>query len=475
MISLLGYFFGLTKRKNMSSKLWGGRFEGKDIPSKILDFTSSLNDDKILAGVDAVSSIVHAETLAKAGYVSKKEKDEIIAGLNDFLNKLNAGKIEFSGYEDVHSLVQAYVENKARDASKKMHTGRSRNEQIVNDVRLYTKEAVDKLIGAIRHLQKNLLETGEREFGKIIPGYTHINRAQPILFSHLILAYIEMLERDRTRLLDAKARCDISVMGSGAIAGSSLDLDRKFIAELLGFKEVSANSIDSVSDRDFMIEILSCLSIMAVHLSRMAEDMILYSSSEFGYLDMGEEFCTGSSLMPQKKNADVLELIRGRSSLVIGALNALLVLLKGLPHAYNRDLQEDKKIFFNAISLLDSELDIMASIAVTLTVKEKISLEKLGDEFIYATDIAEYLVRKGISFKEAHWISGSIVKKCIEKNINISGLKIMELKEFCEKFEEDIYKLLNAGMSIKMKKTIGSTNPNMVKKEIKKWKKFLSR
>ncbi|MGB3111626.1 MAG: argininosuccinate lyase, partial [Candidatus Omnitrophota bacterium] len=324
------------------NKMWGGRFSKKMDP-RVMDFTSSLGVDIILAKYDCLSSKVHVEMLAKCGYLTKKEKGELVKTLDELYKKIEKGTWAVGNYEDIHSAIQAYVEKKAPGASKKLHTGRSRNEQVVNDVRLYCKDSVRRISKLIDDLQKGLVALAERTVDIIVPGYTHLNRAQPVLFAHLVMAYVEMLQRDKERIEDAGRRCDVSVMGSGALAGSSLELDRKFTAEKLSFKNISANSIDAVSDRDFIVEIVSSLSLIAVHLSRISEDFILYSTLEFGFLEIGEDYCTGSSFMPQKKNPDVLELFRGKASRVIGALNSLLILLKGLPHAYNRDLQEDKE------------------------------------------------------------------------------------------------------------------------------------
>ncbi|MGB2651263.1 MAG: argininosuccinate lyase [Candidatus Omnitrophota bacterium] len=457
----------------MMGKLWGGRFENKDIDERVLAFTSSLDVDNVLAKYDCLSTKVHVEMLSKKGYISADEKNELVGVLDELSGKIEDGNWNCSGHEDIHSAIQDYVEKKAPEAAKKMHTGRSRNEQVVNDVRLYCKDKVSCICGLIMDLQEEITNLAEKTVDVIVPGYTHLNRAQPVLFAHLLMAYVEMLQRDIERLENASERCDVSVMGSGAIAGSALELDRKYVSEKLGFSGISANSIDSVSDRDFIAEVISGLCFVAVHLSRMSEDLILYSTPEFGFLEIGADYCTGSSLMPQKKNPDVLELIRGRASSVISALNSIFVLLKGLPHSYNRDLQEDKRPLFESIELVTSELEIMADLVGTIDLNKDVAMKALESEFIYATDLAEYLVRKGIAFKDAHEVIGSIVKHCNDKDINISDLSISELKGFSEKLEEDLYSLMNPETSISNKKTPGSTNPDFVKKEIAKWKKRL--
>ena len=457
-------------------KLWGGRFDKKEMDPHVMKFTSSLDVDKVLAEYDCLSSKVHVEMLAKCGFVSPDEEKKLLKALEEVESKVDDGTFldEAEGYEDIHSAVQSYVEKKVPEAAKKLHTGRSRNEQVVNDVRLYCKDGIDLITSRIRDLQRSFTAVADSAVDVIMPGYTHLNKAQPILFAHLALAYVEMLERDADRLEDARERCDVSVMGSGAIAGSALKIDRKFVAEKLGFKYISSNSIDAVSDRDFIAEFIASLCFIAVHLSRMCEDLLLYGIPEFGFLEIGPDFCTGSSLMPQKKNPDVLELVRGRTSHLIGALNSILVLMKGLPHSYNRDLQEDKKPLFESVDLVSEELAIMAELVKTITLNKGATLEALEDEFIYATDLAEYLVRKGVAFTEAHETIGRIVKHCSEKNINISDLSLTDLKNFSEHLEEEIFGLLNPETSIANKETPGSTNPDMVKKEIENWKKKLS-
>lgn len=457
------------------AKLWGGRFSRDKMDPEVLKFTSSLAVDRILARYDCLSSMAHVEMLAKCGYVTESEKKSLVSVLEELMSEIGSGTFASEGYEDIHSAVQDYVNRKCPLESGKLHTARSRNEQVVNAVRLYCKDMSGQILCGITNLEKALIELADKHRDVIIPGYTHLNRAQPVLFPHLLLSYAEMLERDAGRVEDAVKRMDISVMGSGAIAGSSLKLDRKFIADRLGFASVSLNSMDSVGDRDFMAELISALAILAVHLSRFSEDMILYSTSEFGFIEMGEEFTTGSSLMPQKKNPDVLELVRGRSALAIGNLNSLLVLLKGQPHTYNRDLQEDKKFLFETVESVSSCVKMMAALIPTVEVKRETVKKALGDEFIYATDIAEYLVRKGMAFSEAHRVVGNMVGHCSRKGINISGLSLTELKGFSEFLDGDIFGLLSPEASISGKKTEGSTNPDMVGKELERWKKKLNK
>lgn len=454
-------------------KLWGGRFSGEAMDPKVMEFTSSLDVDSVLAKYDCMASRVHAEMLAKCGFISGAEKDALTKALDEAAAEIENGTFSPEGYEDIHSAIQGYVEKSAPEAAKKLHTGRSRNEQVVNSVRMYCVEKTEGLVALIRGLQKSFVALAGKTADVAVPGYTHLNRAQPVLFAHLALAYTEMLERDAGRLEDAGRRLDVSVMGSGAIAGSALELDRKFVASKLGFAGISANSIDAVSDRDFMAETVSALSLVMVHLSRICEDLILYSIPEFGFIEMGAGYCTGSSLMPQKKNPDVLELVRGKSASVISALNSLLVLQKGLPHAYNRDLQEDKKPLFESVDTTAKCLAIMAPLVDSIIVNKENAVRALGDEALYATDMAEYLVRKGVAFKDAHDVVGKIVKHCAESGVKISDLSLSGMKEFSDMMEGDVFALLDPEVSVGNKRTHGSTNPEFVNKEIAGWKKKL--
>ena len=458
----------------MESKLWGGRFSETKMDPLVMEFTTSINIDKILAKYDCLSSKIHVQMLSKCGFVTTEEQSKICSTIDEFLEDFNNNKIDLEKFEDIHSAVQSYVEEKLPVSGKKMHTARSRNEQIVNDVRLYCKDSLVTIREQLIGLKKELLVLAERSIDIIIPGYTHLNRAQPILFSHLIMAYIEMLNRDYIRLGEILDRCDISVMGSGALAGSALDLDREFVSKKLGFKTISSNSLDAVSDRDFIAEVISGIVFIAIHFSRIAEDFILYSIQEFGFLEIGQSYCTGSSLMPQKKNPDVLELIRGKTSSIISALNNIFILLKGLPHTYNRDLQEDKKPLIESIETISMEIEIMTKLVSSIKIKERITCNIFkNDDFIYSTDLAEYLVKKNVPFKQAHDIVGSIVKFCIENSKKISELTLIEIKEFSDKIEKDIFDLLKPDISVKNKKTYGSTNPEQVKEQIKKWKNRL--
>lgn len=457
------------------TKLWGGRFEREKMDDKVLEFSSSLEVDAFLARYDCLSSKVHVEALYRAKILSREEKEDLLNVLDKLEEKIEKGTFDPRGHEDIHSAVHAFVKNKLPEGSEKLHTGRSRNEQVVNDVRLYSKDAIRALSEKIVSVQNAFLSSAEKDWEALLPGYTHLNRAQPVLWGHLVLAYVEMLERDRERFEDALKRTDISVMGSGALAGSSFPLDRAFIAERLGFSKVSDNSMDAVSDRDFICEILFVISSVGMHLSRISEDLILYSSSEFAFVELDDACCTGSSLMPQKRNADVLELIRGRSAVLLGSLSGMFSLLKGLPHCYNRDLQDDKRFLKMSVDTLEGMLSMMALAAEGMSVKRSRAESALENEFIYATDIAEHLVRKGVPFEQAHRAVGRMVGHCSGEGINISDLSLAELKEFNAELGDEVFSLLDAQSSVDGKRTLGSTRPENVRERLAFWKRKLGR
>ncbi len=457
----------------MAKKLWGGRFS-KKIGKEVLSFTSSIEVDKELAIYDCLGSIAHAKMLGKTKIIKPEEAKSIVKGLNSILKSLKKGTFRIDrDFEDIHSNIQFALEKKVGRVANKLHAARSRNDQVVNDTRMYCKDKIDTLIKSATFLQCSILGAAKRYSGFIIPGYTHLEHAQPILFSHILLAYIEMLERDKARLCDTKKRTDLLVLGSGALSGTTLPIDRIYLKKLLGFKAISKNSIDAVSDRDFIVEFLSVLSIMSMHLSRISEDLILYGTKEFGFVEIDERYCTGSSLMPQKKNPDVLELIRGRASQIYSNLVSVAGMLKGLPLSYNRDMQLDKEPLFNSVKIVDEELKLLAGIFKSVKISRNKVASVFKDESIFATDIAEYLVKKGISFRKAHDITGRLIKHCEKNRKNISQLSLKELKKFSKSFEKNIFAILNPTSSVKFKKSIGSTNPLFVKKEIKKWNKIL--
>ncbi|HLG21442.1 MAG TPA: argininosuccinate lyase, partial [Candidatus Manganitrophaceae bacterium] len=401
-------------------RAWEGRFtEGTD--PAVERFTSSFSFDRRLYQYDIVGSVAHTEALSRAGLLTEKEKEKIIQGLKEIEAEIakemsqEKGPAADSKDEDIHMHIERRLVEKIGDAGGKLHTGRSRNDQIALDLRLYLREETRHLIDQIRSLQKGLVARAEAHLETVLPGYTHLQRAQPISLAHYLLAYYEMLERDRTRLLDSLKRLDRSPLGAGALAGNSFSLDRSAVARALGFSDVTANSLDTVSDRDFVAEFLSAAAILMAHLSRWAEDWILWASSEFGFMDLPDRFCTGSSMMPQKKNPDVLELIRGKTGRVYGALMTLLVLLKGLPLSYNRDLQEDKEPLFDAVETVRNVLRLMTDLVLQARFNKEKMEEAAGEGFLLATDLADYLVTKGLPFRRAHQVVGKMVRRGLEE------------------------------------------------------------
>ena len=454
-------------------KLWGGRFK-KGLDEEVLKYTSSINVDKELAKHDIVGSIAHIKMLAKCKIVPAGEAAVITKGLRRLLEKVGAGKLEFdSRAEDIHTDIQNKLQKRVGAIAAKLQTARSRNDQVCLDVRLYCKDKIDETVKKIKETQKAILKFSERHLDVIIPGFTHLQRAQPVLLSHQMLSFLEMFERDKGRLLDVYRRVDVLPSGSCALAGTSLKIDRQYLARQLNFSQISNNSIDAVSDRDFIIEILSALSIIAMHLSRLAEDIILAVSTEFGYLVLDDAIATGSSIMPQKKNPDVLELLRGQAGSLYGNLISALVMMKGLPLSYNRDMQLDKQPLFSAFSSTLNSLDMVKKVFANLLINKKAIKEVFSDEFLFATDLAEYLVKKKVSFKEAHNAVGAVVKRCLKKNKKISDLELKELKTFSAKFDKDVYKCLDAKTSVKSKSSFGGTSPDRVKEQIKRWQRCL--
>ncbi len=457
----------------MTKKLWGTRFPKKT--NLLTDkFTSSISFDKRLAKYDVLGSIAHAKMLGKQGIIPVKDAALIVKGLDLILKDLNKGKFKFDPKaEDIHSNVQAVLLKKVGKVAFKLHTARSRNDQIALDVKMYIKDEIDDLEESISLLQKSILKFAKTNSKVIIPGYTHLQIAQCVLLAHHLLAYIEGLERDRERLLDAKKRTDYMPLGSCALSGTGLPIDRDFVKKELGFKNLTANSIDGVSDRDFIIELLADLSILAVHLSRIAEDLILWSTKEFNFIDIDFSFCTGSSIMPHKKNPDVLELIRGSVGKIHGDLYNVLILMKGLPMSYNRDLQLDKPPLFDSVDTLKDILEISIALFGNIVIEKEAIAAKLTDESLFSVDIVEYLIKKGVSYRDSHDIVGKIVKECLDKGKNISSLSPNELKKYCPKLDSKVKGILNVKASVNLKKSYGGTSPGLVKKQINNWDKKL--
>ena len=456
-------------------KMWGGRFV-KPMDPKAFEFSSSLGVDQKLARYDVEGSIAHIKMLAKTNIISRDESDRILKGLKEILALITSGRFKPDPkYEDIHTNVQALLEKKVGKAAKMLHTARSRNDQIALDTRLYVRGEIKNIISSITGLQRAILGLGKKYSQVIIPGYTHLQPGQPVLLCHHLLAYVEMLERDNWRLIQASQRADEMPLGAGALAGTTLPTDREYVAKLLKFSKVSANSIDAVSERDFVIETLSSLAILAMHLSRICEDLILWSTQEFGFITIDESFCTGSSLMPQKKNPDILELIRGKTGKVYGNLISVLVMMKSLPLAYNRDLQEDKEPLFNSIETVASSLEVLARLFKGIKVNLKKVMEEAKDELMMATDLVEYLIKKKVASSQAQLIVGRIVRHCLDKKKKLSELSLKEMKSFSNRFESDIFELFSPQASIKAKRSSGSTNPVQVKTALERWQRKLKR
>lgn len=437
-------------------KLWGGRF--KDEESKLMeDFNSSLSFDKKLYYEDIKGSIAHVKMLANQNIINEEEKEKILLGLEEILKEIDDGILKIGGdYEDIHSFVEINLINKIGNVGKKLHTGRSRNDQVALDMKLYAKKSTEEVIECLKGLMDSLIKVGN-ENNYIMPGYTHLQRAQVVTFRYHLLAYFEMFKRDEKRLKNALEILNESPLGSGALAGSTYNIDREYTAELLGFKKPVDNFLDGVSDRDYIIELISKFSIIMMHLSRLSEELILWSSSEFKFIQIGDAYSTGSSIMPQKKNPDGAELIRGKTGRVYGDLISILTVMKSLPLAYNKDMQEDKEPFFDAKDTVISCLKVMEGIISTLKVNKENLMKSVKKGFLNATEAADYLVNKGMAFRDAHKVIGETVIYCEDKNLAIEDLSLEELKQFSDLFYEDIYEFIDYKKSINrgIKKEMG--------------------
>jgi len=458
----------------MMEKAWGGRFKEKT--QRIVEkFTSSLSFDIELFEEEIQASKAYAKALFRAGVLKEEEAREILRGLEEILLEWKEGKIKLDpSFEDVHMLVESLLREKiGEELGGKLHTGRSRNEQVVGDLRLYLKKRILRELELLKELMKSIVLKAEEWLGVLIPGYTHLRKGQPVLISHWLMAYYEMLKRDRDRLRGCLDRVDVLPLGSSALGGTPYPLDREFLMKELGFSQMSDNSIDAVSDRDFVLEYLSWAVILMIHLSHMAEDLILWSSEEFDFVELPESFCTGSSLMPQKKNPDVLELIRGKVGRVLGDFCALSTTLKGLPLSYNRDLQEDKEVLFDALKTVESSLQVFTPLIEGLRLKELNLKKALERGFLLATELADYLVQKGLPFREAHRLCGRIVLYCEEKGKELLELKFEELKEFSPLIGEDVFQFLDPLHAVKRRNLKGGTSPERVKEAIEGAKREL--
>jgi len=457
-----------------TEKSWEKRLASE--PDKLtVDFVESLSIDKRLYKYDIVGSIAHAQMLAEQKLITKEELKQIKDGLIEISREIAEGRFEFDKtYEDIHMAVEVALAAKIGEAGKKLHTGRSRNDQVANDIRLWMRDEIEILQAKITMLQKAFVKTAEKYQEDVMAGYTHLQRAQPISIASYLLSFVEQLERDFIRLKNCGKLLNISVLGSGAIAGSTLPLDRKNTAKQLGFSDISFNSIDAVSDRDFCAEFIFDCALIATHLSRLAEDWIIYSSEEFGFVRIDDSYCTSSSMMPQKRNPDVLELIRGKTGSVYGSLMAMLTILKAQPSGYNRDLQEDKVHIFAASDTVEVCLDMTAAVVSHTKFNTKKILAGLEEGFLDATSLAEYLVKKGVAFREAHGIVGLLVAYCEKQGKKLAELSLDQFKQYCDLIESDVYENLVAAKVVDRYVTEGAAGPKQAKRQIAFWNKQLA-
>ena len=454
--------------------LWGSRFS-KELNEDVNDFNSSLPFDKILYKYDIKGSIAHATMLCHQGIISENEKDEIIAGLSEILAEIESGKLQFDyNFEDIHSFIEANLVKKIGATGKKVHTSRSRNDQVALDIRLYLKDEIKEIQKLILNLIKTLMDFSNNHLETIIPGYTHLQRAQAVTLAHYLGAYIEMFKRDKERLHDTYKRVNVLPLGAGALAGSPYNIKRNLVAEYLGFDSICLNSMDAVSDRDFIIESLSCLAMVMTHLSRISEEIIMWSSFEFKFVELDDSYSTGSSIMPQKKNPDILELIRGKTGRVYGSLISILTTMKSLPLAYNKDMQEDKEPLFDGIKTVKNCLKILPNVIKTMKVNKEKMLQAAKEGFLNATDVADYLTKKGLPFRDSHNVAGKLVSYCINSKKTLDELSIDEFKKESSLFEEDIYSAIDIKNSVISKKEIGGPNPETVKHVLELNKIWLS-
>ena len=453
--------------------LWGGRFK-KEINKEMKEFTSSISFDQKLAVYDITGSIAHAKMLGKCNIISQEESQKMVVALEVILKDVQQNGLLISGEaEDIHTWVENKLKEKIGDVAGKLHTARSRNDQVALDERLYLKEEVKKIKALLKDLQTSILLIAEKNSDIVMPGYTHLQHAQPILFSHHLLAYFYKFNRDKGRMKDLFKRMDVLPLGSAALAGTSFPINREYVAGQLNFSMISENSLDAVSDRDFILEFLSASAILMVHLSRLSEEIILWSSKEFSFIELDDSFCTGSSIMPQKKNPDAAELIRGKTGRVYGNMINLFTVMKALPLAYNHDMQEDKEPLFDSVETIKKSLFLMSQMIKTLTVNRENMSAGLKGDFSTATELADYLVRKGLSFREAHKIVGEIVLYCINNKKNLSQLNLKEFKLFHKIFEEKVTELLNPHAAANAKTSYGGTSLKRVKGSIQKARKLL--
>jgi argininosuccinate lyase len=458
----------------MAEKVWGGRFED-DLDEVVERFNASLPFDRRLYAQDIRGSIAHCRMLAKQGIISKEEASLMVTALEEIKKEIDQGARAFEeGYEDIHTLVEKRLIQKVGVLGEKLHTGRSRNDQVALDVRMFVREALQELVFLTKEIQGVLVSLAEKNLDVIAPGYTHLQRAQPVLLAHHLLAYYEMIKRDRQRLLDTLERVNVMPLGSAALAGSTFDLDRQMVANELGFDVISYNSMDAVSDRDFVLEFLFEAAVIMMHLSRLSEELVIWATKEFDFVALPDAFCTGSSIMPQKKNPDVPELIRGKTGRVYGHLIALLTIMKALPLTYNKDMQEDKEPLFDAFDTVKQCLSVMTRLLRSVSFNKEVMRKAVDKGYLVATELADYLVKKGMTFRHAHEVVGRMVSYAIGKDKELGQLTLEEMRRFSSQIEEDVYEWLDPSFGIKRKEIDGGTGPRMVRKAIERAREELA-
>ena len=458
----------------MSEKLWGGRFS-KTTDEMINEFQASIGFDRRMYREDIAGSLAHAAMLAKVGILSEEDRAAIEKGLKDILAQIEQGDFDFSvALEDIHMNIEKRLTDAIGDAGSRLHTARSRNDQVALDTHLFVRHAVVDVMAHIRALQQALTESAAQHRDVIMPGYTHLQRAQPILFSHHLMAYFGMLARDFERFQGVYARTDIMPLGAGALAGTTLPIDRQFVAQRLHFERIYTNSLDAVSDRDYILEFLSAASILMVHLSRLSEEIILWCSREFSFVELDDAHCTGSSMMPQKKNPDVSELVRGKTGRVVGHLMAMLMAVKGLPLAYNKDLQEDKEGLFDTIDTVKFSLAVYAQLIRGMKLREDVMRHAVEADYSNATDLADYLVRKGLPFRKAHAVAGQAVAQCIARGIYLADLPIADYQQLSPLFAEDIYDAISPETCVSCRNSYGGTSYEQAEMQLEAAKNLMT-
>ena len=457
----------------MTKKVWGGRFK-QETDALVNRFNASIGFDRRLYAYDIQGSIAHCRMLAAQGIIEQDESTRIVEALGQVQRELDHGEIPFDDdYEDIHSLIEKALVQKIGALGEKIHTGRSRNDQVALDVRLYVRDMSLDVMGRIHETRRALVALAEDNIDVVMPGYTHLQRAQPVLLSHHLMAYNEMFKRDRERFQEGLGRVNVMPLGSAALAGSTFDLDREMVARELGFDHVSRNSMDAVSDRDFVLEFLFNASVLMMHLSRLSEELVIWSSQEFGFARISDAFCTGSSIMPQKKNPDLPELMRGKTGRVYGSLMALLTTMKGLPLSYNKDMQEDKEVLFDACDTVRICLEVMSRLLGEISFNRDRLGEAIGKGFLVATDLADYLVRKGLTFRQAHEAVGKMVLFALDEKKELHELTLNEMKGFSRQVGKDVYEWLDPRLSPSRRNGVGGTGPDRVKEEIEAAKRDL--